>query len=80
VRARSNRQQGSRVRALRCKQRGELLGDRRGSHVPVICNCEDHNWYGAPDAFTDGAADHIEFQTNGEGTLSVYASYALPPL
>jgi hypothetical protein len=48
----------------------------------VLCgNCDqDRNWYGLPDAFADGAADGADTQNIGEGTLSVYATYSLPPL
>jgi hypothetical protein len=54
------------------------FGDRR---TVVLCGCdEDRNWYGMPDAFADGAADSGDTQITGEGTLSVYATYSLPPL
>ncbi len=41
----------------------------------------DGNWFGAPDAFADGAAQNPDSNpiTAGEGTLSVYATYSLPP-
>ena len=53
--------------------------DRR---TVVLCgNCnQDRNWYRMPDAFADGAADSADTQIIGEGTLSVYATYSLPPL
>jgi hypothetical protein len=46
----------------------------------LCCYDPDRNWYGMPDAFADGAADSADTQNIGEGTLSVYATYSLPPL
>jgi hypothetical protein len=38
------------------------------------------NWFGASDAFADGAAQTPDANApRGEGTLSVYATYSLPP-
>jgi len=61
-------------------QSGDTAGvvrDYGGSNVLVTCNCEDHNWYGVPDNFADGAADSFDYQEIGDGTLTVYASYSL---
>jgi hypothetical protein len=65
-------------------QSGDTAGvvrDFSDRHTFVLCGfCNQHrNWYGMPDAFADGAADTPGIETTeGEGTLSVYATYSLP--
>jgi hypothetical protein len=64
-------------------QSGDTAGvvrDFSDRHTLVLCGfCnQDRNWYGMPDAFVDGAAATPGIETNGEGTLSVYATYSLP--
>jgi hypothetical protein len=53
--------------------------DRRAVVLCGNCSNADRNWYGMPDAFADGAADSSDTGNIGEGTLSVYATYSLPP-
>jgi hypothetical protein len=37
------------------------------------------NWWGGADLFADGAADQTGTADRGQGTLSVYATYSIPP-
>ena len=65
-------------------QSGDTSGvvrDFSDRHIFVNCDsCQPgRNWFGMPDAFADGAVLGPSMQTIGEGTLSVYATYSIPP-